>query len=331
MNPDSDKNDLTRRQFMTRAVKAGVSITAAGTAGFWFHDSKGPGRSKEIEADIRLPDFSVPDLGPKMSIIRGRSRVDTLRLALKSIGGIESFIKKGDRVLLKVNAAFASPPMLAATTHPQIVSVITRLCFDAGASSVIVSDNPINDPSSCFALSGIAGAARSAGAQLFLPRDEAFKPLSVPGGKLIRNWPVLYDPLKSINKVIGTAPVKDHHRSGASMIMKNWYGLLGGRRNIFHQDIQTIITELAMMIRPTLVILDGTTTMMTNGPTGGSLADLKETNTMIAGTDQVAVDAFGATLLGRSLNDLPFIGMAEAAGLGTADYQSLNPESGIVD
>ena len=325
MNPDPAKKDLTRRQFMNRAVKAGGLIAAAGTAGFWFHDSRGPGRSKEIETDIRLPDFSVPDLGPKMSIIRGRSRADTLRLAVKSIGGIETFIEKDDRVLLKVNAAFASPQMLSATTHPQIVSEITRLCFDAGASSVIVTDNPINDPNSCFALSGIADAARSAGAQLFLPRDDAFKPLSIPNGKLIRNWPVLYDPLKSIDKVIGTAPVKDHHRSGASMIMKNWYGLLGGRRNIFHQDIQTIITELAMMIRPTLVILDGTTTMMTNGPTGGSLADLKETNMMIAGTDQVAVDAFGATLLGRSLNDLPFIGMAEAAGLGTADYQSLNP------
>jgi uncharacterized protein (DUF362 family) len=227
--------------------------------------------------------------------------------------------------LLKVNAAFASPKMLSATTHPLIVSEITRLCLDAGASSVIVTDNPINDPSSCFALSGIADAARSAGAQLFLPRDDAFKTLSIPDGKLIRNWPVLYDPLKGITKVIGTAPVKDHHRSGASMIMKNWYGFLGGRRNIFHQDIQLIITELAMMIKPTLVILDGTTTMMTNGPTGGSLADLKETNTMIAGTDQVAVDAFGATLLGRSINDLPFIGMAEAAGLGSADYQSLNP------
>ena len=325
MNPDPAKKDLTRRQFMNRAVKAGGLIAAAGTAGFWFHDSRGPGRSKEIETDIHLPDFSVSDLGPKMSIIRGRSRADTLRLAVKSIGGIETFIEKGDQVLLKVNAAFASPQMLSATTHPQIVSGITRLCFDAGASSVIVTDNPINDPNSCFALSGIADATRSAGAQLFLPRDDAFKPLSIPNGKLIRNWPVLYDPLKSIDKVIGTAPVKDHHRSGASMIMKNWYGLLGGRRNIFHQDIQTIITELAMMIRPTLVILDGTTTMMTNGPTGGSLADLKETNTMIAGTDQVAVDAFGATLLGRSLNDLPFIGMAEAAGLGTADYQSLNP------
>ena len=80
-----------------------------------------------------------------------------------------------------------------------------------------------------------------------------------------------------------------------------------------------------MMIKPSLVILDGITTMITNGPTGGSLADLKETNTMIAGTDQVAVDACGATLLGRSLSELPFIGMAETAGLGTADYRSLNP------
>jgi uncharacterized protein (DUF362 family) len=83
--------------------------------------------------------------------------------------------------------------------------------------------------------------------------------------------------------------------------------------------------ELAMMVSPSLVILDGTTTMMTNGPTGGSLSDLKQTNTMIVGTDQVAVDAFGATLLEKTLNDLPFIGMAEAAGIGTADYRSLNP------
>ncbi len=331
MKPDSNKNQLTRRQFMARVVKAGGAIAAAGAAGFWFHDSVGPGRSKENGTGIRLPDFSIPDLGPRISIIRGPSRVDTLRLAIKSIGGIESFIQKGDRVLLKVNAAFATPQMLSATTHPQIVTELTRLCLDAGASAVIVTDNPINDPSSCFALSGIADAARSAGAQLFLPRDDAFTPFTVPGGKLIHNWPVLYSPLKSINKIIGTAPVKDHHRSGASMIMKNWYGLLGGRRNIFHQDIQTIITELAMMIRPTLVILDGTTTMMTNGPTGGSLEDLKNTNTMIAGTDQVAVDACGAALLGRSINDLPFIGMAEAAGLGTADFSSLNPESGIVD
>ena len=325
MNHDPPIKVLNRRQFLARSAKAAAAIAAACAAGFWFHDAKGPDRPAEHHSDIHLPDFSNEGLGAKMSIVRGQDRIATLRLALKSLGGIETFIKRGDRVLLKVNAAFASPAMLSATTHPAIIAEMTALCYGAGAASVVVTDNPINDPASCFNLTGIAEAARGAGAKVILPRAELFKSLTVPQAKLIRNRPVLYQPLVGITKVIGMAPVKDHHRSGASMVMKNWYGLLGGRRNIFHQDINTIIKELAMMVNPSLVILDGTMSMMTNGPTGGSLSDLKQTNTMIVGTDQVAADAFGATLLDRTLNDLPFIAMAEAAGLGTADYRSLDP------
>jgi len=325
VNHDPSIKVLNRRQFLVRSAKAGAAIAAACAAGFWFHDAKGPDRSAEHHSDIHLPDFSIEGLGAKMSIVRGQDRVATLRLAIKSMGGIETFIKNGDRVLLKVNAAFASPAMLSATTHPAIIAEMTALCYGAGAASVVVTDNPINDPASCFNLTGIAEAARRAGAKVILPRAELFKSLTVPQAKLIRNRPVLYQPLVDITKVIGMAPVKDHHRSGASMAMKNWYGLLGGRRNIFHQDINTIIKELAMMVNPSLVILDGTMSMMTNGPTGGSLSDLKQTNTMIVATDQVAADAFGATLLDKTFNDLPFIGMAEAAGLGTADYRSLDP------
>jgi uncharacterized protein (DUF362 family) len=325
MNLDPNSNGLNRRQFLNRLTKAGISITAACAAGFWFHDSKGPTLSKNEPSKLVLKDFSIGVPGQKMSIIRGEDRVATLSLALKSLGGIETFIKKGDQVLIKVNAAFASPAMLSATTHPAIISEMTQLCFGAGAASVVVTDNPINDPASCFTLTGIADAARKAGAKVLLPRDDLFSPMSVKGAKLIRNWPVLYKPFTDITKVIGMAPLKDHHRSGASMIMKNWYGLLGGRRNIFHQDIHSIIMELAMMVKPSLVILDATTSMMTNGPTGGSLSDLKKTNTMIVSTDQVAADAFGASLLGRSLDELPFIGKAQAAGIGTADYRKLNP------
>lgn len=325
MNLDPNSNGLNRRQFLDRLAKAGISISAACAASLWFHDSKGPTLSKNDPSNLILPDFSIAALGQKMSIVRGEDRVATLRMALKSLGGIGTFIKKGDRVLLKVNAAFASPAMLSATTHPAIITEMTQLCFRAGAASVVVTDNPINDPASCFTLTGIADAARSAGARVLLPRDDLFSPMTVKDAKLIRNWPVLYKPFTDITKVIGMAPLKDHHRSGASMIMKNWYGLLGGRRNIFHQDIHNIIMELAMMVKPSLVILDATTSMMTNGPTGGSLSDLKNTNTMIVSTDQVAADAFGASLLGRSLDELPFIGKAEAAGIGTADYQKLNP------
>ncbi len=325
MNPDPNSNGLNRRQFLDRLTKAGISITAACAVGFWFHDAKGPTLSKNDPSNLILPDFSIDTLGQKMSIVRGEDRVATLRMALKSLGGIETFIKKGDRVLLKVNAAFASPAMLSATTHPAIITEMTQLCFQAGAASVVITDNPINDPASCFTLTGIADAARSTGARVVLPRNDLFSPMTVKDAKLIRNWPVLYKPFTDITKVIGMAPLKDHHRSGASMTMKNWYGLLGGRRNIFHQDIHSIIMELAMMVKPSLVILDATTSMMTNGPTGGSLSDLKNTNTMIVSTDQVAADAFGASLLGRSLDELPFIGKAEAAGIGTADYLKLNP------
>lgn len=258
--------------------------------------------------------------------VQGMDRAATVRAAFEALGGMKAFVKPGERVLLKVNAAFASPPTLGATSHPDLVAAVVRLCLDAGASRVTITDNPINDPASCFALTGIDTAARRVGAEVVVPREALFERFTVAGGRLIRDWPVLYAPLARSDRIIGLAPVKDHHRSGASMTLKNWYGLLGGRRNIFHQDIHTIIQELAMMIRPTVVVLDGTQSMLTNGPTGGSLSDLKPTGTLIVSTDPVAADAVGAELLGRTAADLPYIAKAERVGAGTADYRSLNPK-----
>jgi uncharacterized protein (DUF362 family) len=315
---------ISRREFISRSLKAGAALAAVGAAGYCLHDRNGPA-ARPADSSFSLPDFSAGGQGGRMAIVTGSDRVKTVNAALSALGGIGAFVKKGDRVVLKVNAAFATSPSLSATTHPQLTAEVARLCLAAGAASVVVTDNPINDPASCFTLSGIEAAARGAGAKVALPRENSFVPYSVPGGKLIVRWPFLAQPLSGVNKIIGIAPVKHHERSGASMAMKNWYGLLGGRRNTFHQDIHNIIMELAMMIRPTLVILDGTTTMMHNGPTGGSLDDLAATNTMIVSTDQVAADAFGVTLLGKTSADLPYIAKAAAAGCGTADWQSLKP------
>ena len=101
------------------------------------------------------------------------------------------------------------------------ISISGYHMMEAGATSVLVTDNPINDPASCFNLTGIAEAARSNGASVILPRAELFKSLTVPQAKLIRSRPVLYEPLVGITKLIGVTPVKDHHRSGASMVLKN--------------------------------------------------------------------------------------------------------------
>ena len=325
MDPEPGAEMFNRRQFLVRASKAGICAGVACAAGWGFYTDDVPAPRPAGPDAVTLPDFSIAGLSPKMSIAHGSDRAITVNKAIEALGGMNTFIQKGDRVLLKVNAAFASPPILSATTHPDLIAAVTRMCIAAGASSVVVTDNPINDPTSCFALTGIESSARRSGASVRVPQDHWFRPVSVPGGKLIKSWPVLYEPLKHVNKLIGMAPVKDHHRSGASMTMKNWYGLLGGRRNVFHQDIHGIIEELAVMVKPSLVILDGITAMMRNGPTGGSLGDLKQTNTLIVSTDQVAADAYGAQLLEKQLHELAFIKKAEDAGAGTADWRCLNP------
>jgi len=324
MNMEKSEDRISRRKFISRLTKAGVCAAVAGGLSYTCYDAAGPSGAL-VTSRVTLPEFSIPEEGKKMAVARGENRGETLVRALDALGGMERFIKKGDRVLLKVNAAFASPPILSATTHPDLVTRCIELCLKAGAESVRVTDNPINDPAACFKLTGIEAAVASAGGELFLPKENYFKSTTVRGGRLITDWPVLFEPLAGITKLIGISPVKDHQRSGASMSMKNWYGLLGGHRNIFHQDIHNTIKELAMMVRPTLVILDGTTAMMSNGPTGGALSDLKDTNTMIVSTDQVAADAFGCTLLGKTVADLPYISKAAAAGVGTSDYESLRP------
>jgi len=311
-----------------RTAKAAASIAAAAGLSYLLYDKNPPQPKAASKKLVTLPDFSIVQKPQStLSIVKGSDRVKTVQKAIDLIGGIERFIKPGDKVLIKPNVAFATSPMLGATVNPDLVFEVVRLCYERGkAAKVYITDNPINDPASCFTLSGIAKAATAAGAQLILPKDNLFEHTTLENGKLIKNWPVLYAPLAKADKLIGIAPIKDHHRSGASMTMKNFYGLLGGRRNIFHQDINTIIAELAMLVKPTFVILDGTTTMISNGPTGGSTADLKNTNTMIASTDMVAADSYGASLLNLKIDDLPFLKKAQTDGVGTTDYMSLKPK-----
>jgi uncharacterized protein (DUF362 family) len=335
MNSPNDKNnpnqpgDLTRRDFLKRLGFASAAALALGGLGLAFHDSKGPAPSGQQQALTGLGNFADPALAPgsgRMAIIHGQDRAKMVQQGIKALGGMAAFIHQGDRVLIKVNAAFASPASLGATTNPELLAAVAGLCREAGAAQVLVTDNPINDPESCFEITGLAQAARDSGAKLIIPRADLFQPVSLPGGRLIHNWPALAGVFPGIAKVILVSPVKDHQRAGASMTLKNIYGFLGGRRNVFHQDINGIITELAQVLKPTLCILDGTVTMMTNGPTGGSLSDLKETGTMVVSTDPVAADAVGVELLGRSLADIPYIKMAAAAGAGVADYKLLKPE-----
>lgn len=309
---------------MIRGMRYGAGLAALWSLGWSLADWAGPTDHPDPAGTLEGPfDWSVPTAPRAAAVVSGTGRAACFAAGLEALGGMKRFIAANDRVFVKVNAAFASPPSLGATSHPELVEAVVRSCVDAGASQVIVSDNPINDPTSCFRLTGIADAVRRAGGLLWVPEARRFQPVTLPMGRHLHRWPSWAMPFIEADKVINLAPVKHHHRAGASMICKNWYGLLGGPRNLFHQHVHEVIGELAALFRPTLVVLDGITAMVTNGPTGGSLADLKETRTLIMSPDPVAADVLGARILQLDPEKLPYLRCAQTFGAGSLDLGTI--------
>jgi uncharacterized protein (DUF362 family) len=305
-----------RRRFFRQA-----GVIAGATLGAGYLSAAPPGwplslrdpdgeRGKPRLPVLRLPEggFAVPPSPtlPYLGVARGTRVAGMVRAAVDAIGGIGRFVRRGDVVVIKPNVAFERPAVLGATTHPEVLTALIHLVREAGAAEIRVADNPIESPQSCFARTGIQNAAVAAGARVFLPSPGEFDTLNVPGATWIEKWPFFWRPFVGANKVIGVAPVKDHNLCRASMTTKNWYGLLGGRRNQFHQDIHGIIADLALMLRPTFVLLDGSRVLFRSGPTGGSLSDVKPGRTIVASTDSLAADAFGwEELLERKSEPLP--------------------------
>lgn len=322
---------ITRREVLKRGlVFGGISATGLYLAyapedyPLSLRDETGL-RSMPVEQPFQLTDFRVTPVtdAVQVGIGRGGTPREMLLKALDAIGGLAHFVQPGDIVLIKPNVAFDRSPNLGATTNPAIIDVLVRLLLvDARASEVRIADNPIESPADCFAKSGIGAAAEAAGGRVYLPDSNAFEPLHTPGAKLIEQWAFFKRPFRNVSKVIGIAPAKDHNLCHASLGIKNWYGLLGGRRNQFHQDIHEIVSDLSIMIRPTLTIVDGTRVLMENGPTGGDPSNVRDGNAILAGIDPVAMDAWAYEHLLQRPGRLPeYLYMAEQKGSGKVNYQ----------
>lgn len=348
--PPPDDQEEDRREFLKRMVQGGLVLGGGVAGAYLLEDPTGleqPPKPIDVvgEGSRFLTGIERSATLPEMAIATGRplvagekEKVDYGRLidaAIGELGGIGRFVKKGESVLIKPNVAFDRPPRLGATTHPDTMRAVVRLCREAGAREVLVADNPINSPEGAFVKSGVGKAAEEAGARILLPRPESMARIMLPPGQseVLDVWTMFYEPIARVDRVIGLAPIKDHNLCSASMSLKNWYGLLAGARNRFHQSIHEIVADFALMMKPTLVILDATRVLMRNGPTGGSTADVKEGNTVIAGFDSIAIDSYGYTnLLGRDLSKLGgsgegYLQKAQRRGLGTMDWKSLNPKT----
>ena len=153
-----------------------------------------------------------------------------------------------------------------------MVAEISRLCLEAGARRVTVTDVSINEPRRSFARSGIAAAARAAGAEVIFPEERLFREVDLRG-QVLNAWPVL-EPFLSADKMINIPIAKHHSLTGATLGMKNWYGILGGPRQRLHQRIHESLADLADFMRPTLTLIDAYRVLMRNGPGGGNPADV---------------------------------------------------------
>jgi len=263
---------------------------------------------------------------PELAVATGPIPSRTIAAAITALGGIKRFIRAGDVVVVKPNIGWDRSPEQAADTNPEVVAAIVALCLEAGAKRVKVFDNPVNDPYRCYSRSGIAEAAKRAGAEVSYMDPGKFKEMKILG-EALKSWPIYTEAIEA-DKLINVPIAKQHGLSKLTMGLKNWMGAIGGKRSLIHQQIDAALADLAMVFKPQLVILDATRLLLRNGPQGGSPSDVRVANTIVAGVDQVAVDSYGATLFGLKGRDLGYLQKAYERGLGQLDYRLLKAKSG---
>jgi uncharacterized protein (DUF362 family) len=116
--------------------------------------------------------------------VSGSNCAKMVQAAVDALGGIGKFVKKGDFVVIKPNAAFANPPEWGTTTHPETVAAIVKLCLDAKAKQVVVLEFPQAKGAKCLDRCGLtaAMAALPAAKVKLLGGPEDFKRVDVKGG-----------------------------------------------------------------------------------------------------------------------------------------------------
>ncbi|MGO8987641.1 MAG: DUF362 domain-containing protein [bacterium] len=276
---------------------------------------------------VGRPSFSFAKEEYDLAVISGEPAAAT-RKALEAIGGISRFVKKGQRVVLKPNMSFARTPDLSATTHPLVVATVAQACMEAGAQQVLVLDHTLHRAEICLERTGIRDACKiiSGVHVLALQERTFFREVKVPKGKDLESVEVVKEILDGY--ILINIPVaKSHSATGVSLGMKGLMGLVWDRES-FHSrfNINQAIADLGTVIKPELTILDATRALVSGGP--GGPGEVKKPNLIIAGTDPVAVDSYGVSIVpwygqnfkGRQVEHLL---AAYEKGLGKIDIDQL--------
>ncbi len=263
---------------------------------------------------------------PKVSLIKCSS-YDTaevqaaVRKAVDLLGGIEAFVKPGERVLIKPNLLTDARPEEGIDTHPEVVRAVIRLVKPV-TKNIYCGDSPSvwgerQDVNRVYEVSGVKKVCLEEGVELVY--------FTTP--KMFGTYP-LTDWLTKCDRLISVPKFKTHGFALLTAGIKNLFGLVVGmhkievhRNGLRPEDLSKALVDIYELRKPDLTILDGVVAMEGEGP--GSSGSLRSIDLVLASADALAVDMVLSSVMGISPCDIPTNREAFQRGLGQKDLASV--------
>jgi uncharacterized protein (DUF362 family) len=247
-----------------------------------------------------------------------------LRAVMAPLGGMGRFVKKGQRVVVKANFAWARTPEQACTNNPELLDALIRMIYEAGAKKVAVWDHTCDNYQFCLIRSGLKKTAENAGADIFSGHGlNVYQEVTSSRAKKLKTMLFIKDALES-DVLINLPLPKQHFATEVTLGLKNMMGLTWDMEGLHKIDLHQCIADISTVRRPDLVVMDAIRILTTNGPKGPGRTE--DPGLVIAGTDVVAVDAYTVSLFKNPRTGKPylpaeiaFIKNAHDLGLGEID------------
>lgn len=302
---------MDRRKFIKRGFTAGVVTTSAIAFGNYSH----------------LFAYTYKSLFDKpfdLVAIKGGEPDTMFDKGIQSLGGMKTFIKKGQTVVVKPNIGWDAIPERAANTNPILIKRIIQHCFEAGAKDVYVFDHTCDNWKRCYSNSGIESAVKDAGGKVVSGESESYyQQVSVKNGKKLTTAKV-HELILESDVFINVPILKHHGGADLTISMKNLMGNVWDRGYWHRNDLHQCIADFATYRKPDLNIVDAYFVMKRNGPKGVSKEDVLTLKSQIISTDIVAADAAAAKLFNSEPDEIGYIRIAHEMKLGNKNLDQLN-------
>lgn len=300
---------MKRRDFLKTSAGAGLAAGAALSFG---------GYEKLWSAVPALPKYD-------MIALMGGEPDAMFDLGIQELGGMGTFVQKGQKVLIKPNIGWDVPPDMGGNTNPLLVKRIIEHCFKAGAKEVYVFDHTCDNWEGCYKTSGIEKSAKSAGAKVVPANSESYyHEVKIPEGVKLKSTKV-HELLLDTDVFINVPVLKVHNSTRMTCSLKNMMGAVWDRGYWHANNLNQCIADYALFEKkPSLNVVDCYNVMVKNGPRGVSGDDVVKMKSQIISSDWVAADAAAAKMLGVETERVEYIAIAHKMGLGNMKLDSLN-------